>query len=379
MARFARTARPRRIGPPRMPQRISFRVVVLLGAVVVAGTAALFLRTGSVDTSARAAEIRELVTSQAARNEADARHVQSEGAGLGLAKQRAWFRHAGFGIFIHYGPSSALRARTTSLWWRGINSRKFSATEKKSFRPARGSVESWVLLAKAAGATYLTVTVKHHDGFGLWDSALTDWDVGPRHDLLGQLARTCRREGIKLFLYYSLVDLHEPTFGRNWPAYDQFMRGQLRELLTRYGPIAGMWFDWPQGRSISEWHLERLYGLVHALQPWALIATNHHMRPLRGEDFQIFESAFPGNAGPDGIVAPVSQLPHESAIKLGANWFYGSSPTGYERATISDLLRKAAARNTNLLLDVPPAPDGTFDSRVWTALSGIAAEARDDR
>jgi alpha-L-fucosidase len=332
-----------------------------------------------VDTSARAAEIRQLVSNQVARTEADARNVQSEGAGLGLAKQRNWFRHAGFGIFIHYGPSSALRAGTTSLWWRGINSHKFSATEKESFRPARGAVEQWVLLAKAAGAKYLTVTVKHHDGFGLWDSNLTDWDVGPRHDLLRPLARICRREGIKLFLYYSLVDLHEPTFHRNWPAYDQFMRGQLRELLTRYGPVAGIWFDWPQGRSVADWHLERLYGLVHALQPWALVATNHHRRPLRGEDFQIFESAFPGHPGPDGIVAPVSLLPHEAAIKLGANWFYGSSPTGYERASISNLLGNAAARNTNLLLDVPPAPDGTFDSQVWTALSGIGVEAREGR
>lgn len=362
----------------RTPRHVSLRVLIPLAAVMVGGIAAFFPRTAHVDTSARAAQIRELVRSEASQSRSDAANVRAEGAGLRLTKQRAWFRHAGFGIFIHYGPSSALRARTTKLWWRGITSTEYR-TSKKSLRTKRAAVEQWVLLAKAAGAKYLTVTVKHHDGFELWDSQLTDWDVGPGQDqdLLRPLARACRREGIKLFLYYSLVDLHEVTFGRNWPAYDEFMRGQLRELLTRYGPIAGIWFDWPQGRSLAAWRLERLYQFVHALQPWALVATNHHKRPLRGEDFQIFESAFPGNPGPDGVTAPVSSLPHEVAMKLGANWFYGSSPSGYDRETIVDLLRKAAARNTNLLLDVPPAPDGTFGVQAWDALSGVGADPQD--
>jgi len=375
--RFAKKARPR--SGHRAPRHVSLRVLIPLAAVMVGGIAAFFPRTAAVDTSARAAQIRELVRTEASQSRSDATNVRAEGAGLRLTKQRAWFRHAGFGIFIHYGPSSALRARTTKLWWRGITSSEYRTTEKRSFRTAPAAVEQWVLLAKAAGAKYLTVTVKHHDGFGLWDSQLTDWDVGPGQDLLRPLARACRREGIKLFFYYSLVDLHEPTFGRNWPAYDEFMRGQLRELLTRYGPIAGLWFDWPQGRPLADWHLERLYRFVHALQPWALVSTNHHKRRLRGEDFQIFESAFPGNPGPDGVAAPVSLLPHEVAMKLGANWFYGSSPSGYDRATISDLLRKAAAQNTNLLLDVPPAPDGTFDMQAWNALSGIAANAQEAR
>jgi alpha-L-fucosidase len=353
--------------------------LIPLAAVLVGGIAAFFPRTSSVDTSARAAQIREVVRQEASQSRSDAATVRAEGAGLRLNEQRVWFRHAGFGIFIHYGPSSALKARTTKLWWRGITSTEYRTTKKKLPRTARATVEQWVLLAKAAGAKYLTITVKHHDGFGLWDSHLTDWDVGPRQDLLRPLARACRREHIKLFFYYSLVDLHEPTFGRNWPAYDEFMRGQLRELLTRYGPIAGLWFDWPQGRPLADWHLERLYRFVHSLQPWALVATNHHKRPLPGEDFQIFESAFPGNPGPDGVTAPVSSLPHEVAMKLGANWFYGSSPSGYDRAVISGLLRKAAVRKTNLLLDVPPAPDGTFDMQAWKALSGIAADAQGAR
>jgi alpha-L-fucosidase len=370
-------ARPRR-APRRRASRRGIRILILLAVVVVAGIAALFPRTASVDTTARAAQIRELVRTEASKTQAEARNIRAEGAGLRLAKQREWFRQAGFGIFIHYGPSSALKARTTKLWFRGITSKAFKTTAKRSFRPARGAPEQWVRLAKAAGAKYLTVTVKHHDGFGLWDSKFTDWDVGPGHDLLRPLARACKREGIKLFFYYPLIDLHEPTFMHNWPAYDAFMRGQVRELLTRYGPVAGIWFDWPQGRPFADWHLERLYRLVHALQPWALVATNHHKRPLAGEDFQIFEGVFPGNPGPDGIVLPISSLPHETAMKVGTNWYYGGTPSGYKRATISELLRKAAARNTNLLFDVPPRPDGTFDKNVWAALSGIFAQAQHD-
>lgn len=372
---FARKA-PRRT-PRGTRQRVSLRALIPLAIVTIAGIVVLSARLASVDTSARAAQIRELVRSEASRSRSDAVNVRVEGAGLRLTTQLAWFRHAGFGIFIHYGPSSALRARTTKLWWRGITSTKYMTTKKEPLRNPRRAATQWVQLAKAAGASYLTVTVKHHDGFGLWDSSFTDWDVGPGHDLVRPLARACRRAGIKLFLYYSLVDLHEPTFGRNWPAYDEFMRGQLRELLTRYGVIAGVWFDWPHGRSLAAWRLERLYRLVHALQPWALVGTNHHRRPLRGENFQIFESAFPGNPGPDGVRAPVSSLPHEVAMKLGANWFYGSSPSGYDRSTITELLRKAAAHDANLLLDVPPAPDGAFGRQAWNALTGVGADAQD--
>lgn len=267
------------------------------------------------------------------------------------AENLRWFRAARLGLFIHYGPTSLLAAPSDKQWWHAVDAGKFDAAARR-FHPAPGVAKEWVAFAQRIGASYLTVTAKHHDGFGLWDSRLTKWDVGPRHDLLRVVAREAQRRRVALFIYYSLLDLHEPTYTTDKDAYLVFVEGQLRELLTRYGPVAGIWFDgW--NHDFGQKRLSTLYSLVHELQPWALIATNHHMRPFSGEDFQIYENVFPRTG-----VRLRPTIPREVAVKLGPTWFWSGHPTRLDG--LGMLLARASAAKANLLVDIPPGPDGRF-------------------
>jgi alpha-L-fucosidase len=150
------------------------------------------------------------------------------------------------------------------------------------------------------------------------------------------------------------------------------VEGQLRELLTEYGPVAGIWFDgWSPSFGVRR--LERLYRLVNRLQPWALVGTNHHLRPLPGEDFRIFENRFPRNrVEPTGV-------PREVAVKLGATWFWGgkAAPTRLER--LPALLARAAWYRANILADLPPQPDGTFDASVRAAAERYSGDQNSSR
>jgi alpha-L-fucosidase len=170
---------------------------------------------------------------------------------------------------------------------------------------------------------------------------------------------------VRLFVYYSLLDRHEPTYATDKGAYLVFVEGQLRELLTQYGPIAGLWFDgWNRDFGVAR--LERLYGLVHKLQPWALVATNHHRRPLPNEDFRIFEDRFPRAR------TEASGLPREVAAKLGPTWFWGGTQAPTDLGQLPALLARAKATHANLLADVPPRPDGTFAPAVLTGATGAS-------
>jgi alpha-L-fucosidase len=284
-----------------------------------------------------------------------ARHAVSQG---NRRQSVRWFRRARLGLFVHYGPTSLLQAPTDKKWWRAVDAGKFDAAAR-AFHPDPRVVKEWVALAQELGASYLTVTAKHHDGFGLWDSKLTKWDVGPRNDLLAPLAREAQRRHIRLFFYYSLLDLHEPTYAANKDAYFVFVRGQLRELLTEYGPVAGIWFDgWNE--EFGQGRLRALYRLVHELQPAALVATNHHRRPFRGEDFRIYENVFPR-----GLGRP--RMPREVAAKLGPTWFWSGEAAPVDR--LPDLIARAASSHANLLVDVPPRPDGTIPPSVRARVS----------
>jgi alpha-L-fucosidase len=278
------------------------------------------------------------------------------------AESHRWFARAKLGLLIAYGPSTLFAAPNDHRWLKEVGSRRIRAAVR-DFDPDPAAVADWVRLAKRLGASYITVTAKHHDGFGLWPSRLTGWDVAPADDLIAPLAKACRKAGLRLFVYYSLLDLHESSYADDKHVYMHFVEGQLGELLTRYGPLAGVWFDGSQ--EIGDRQLEAIYGFVHHLQPWALVATNHHRWPLPGEDFQIFESAFPGQRGPGVIATPISQLKHEVAIKLGPSWFWAGPHTQLHPDRLDSLLRRARSQRANVLIDIPPRPDGRFDLAVW--------------
>jgi len=305
-------------------------------------------------------------------------------------KARAWFQDAKFGLFIHWGVYSVLGDGEWVMETRPINRADY-AKLPNFFNPRQFDPAAWVTLAKRAGMKYITITSKHHDGFAMFDSRLTDWNVVARtpygKDVIGMLAAECHNQGIKLFFYYSQLDWHSEDYfprgrtghgaGRsdsgNWDAYLNFMDGQLRELLTNYGEIGGVWFDGMWDKPDAEWRLRRTYALIHQLQPQALVGSNHHKTPFPGEDFQMFEKDLPGghttgfNPGQG-----VSALPLETAETMNNSWGFNITDDHYK--STAGLIRyvvRAAGMNANFLLNVGPMPNGEIQPEFVERLAEI--------
>ena len=289
---------------------------------------------------------------------------------------RAWFRSARFGMFIHWGVYSVPGRGE----WLLENSRMpLSQYEKyaKQFNPTRFDASQVVRLAKLAGMGYITITSKHHDGFAMFATRQTTWnivDATPyERDPLKQLADAAHRQNVKLFFYYSQMDWHNTDYfprgkyghftGRrasgDFDRYLGFMDAQLTELLTNYGPIAGIWFDGMWDKPDADWHLQRTYGLIHGLQPAALIASNHHMRPFPGEDIQEFERDLPGSNTTGFNQTELSSLPREMCATMNDSWGYTASDKNFKSVPeLIGLLVRAAGSDANLLLNIGLLPTG---------------------
>ena len=291
---------------------------------------------------------------------------------------RAWFEDARFGLFIHWGVYSVLG---DGEWVMNNQRIPVSAYEKLPgfFNPVSFNAAEWVSLVKDAGMKYITITSKHHDGFAMWDSKLSEYNVVKRtpygKDILKQLADECQKQGIKLFFYHSQLDWHHPDYfprggtgngytGRpengDWNKYLDYMDAQLAELLTGYGPLAGIWFDGMWDKPKADWRLRQTYDLIHRLQPAAMVGSNHHLAPFPGEDFQMFEKDLPGHNttgfSPD---QKVGDLPKETCETINNTWGFNLQDQSHKSTT--DLIRylvKSAGYGANFLLNVGPMPDG---------------------
>jgi len=292
---------------------------------------------------------------------------------------RRWFEDAKFGLFIHWGVYSLLGKGEWVMDHDKLPCREYAKLPPR-FNPTRFDALAWVKLAKSAGARYITITTKHYDGFCMFASRLTAYDIidaTPYHaDPLKALADACHQEKIKLFFYYSLLDWHHPDYfplgktgasaGRDaqgdWKRYVAFYQGQVRELCTNYGAIDGFWFDGWWDRPEALWDLAGTYRLIHELQPGAMVGNNHHVDPFPGEDFQMFEQDLPGeNAAGFNKVGASAKLPLETCLTINRSWGYNSRDTAYKSALeIIHALLGAAGRGANLLLNVGPRPDGTI-------------------
>jgi alpha-L-fucosidase len=291
---------------------------------------------------------------------------------------REWFQDAKLGLFVHWGVYSTL---ANGEWVMQNDRMTIPEYERLSglFNPVQFDAKQWVSLVKAAGMKYITITSKHHDGFAMWDSKVSDWDIVDRtpygKDILKQLSDECHRQGIKLFFYHSQLDWHHTDYfprGRtgqhsvrpdagDFNKYLDYMDAQLTELLTNYGPIGGIWFDGMWDKKDAEWRLQKTYDLIHRLQPAAMIGSNHHVTPFAGEDFQMFEKDLPGQNSAGFNEAGVSQLPLESAQTISGAWGYDFSDTRLKSGPdLLHFLVRAAGANANLLLNVGPKPDGTI-------------------
>ncbi len=306
-----------------------------------------------------------------------------------MQEARKAFQNMKYGMFIHWGVSSVLG---DGEWV--MNTRKIRVQEYKRllnfFNPQSFDAKKWVGLAKASGMKYITFVTRHHDSFSNWNTQQSDWKITNtpyKKDVLKMLADECQLQGIKLFLYYSTLDWFRDDYphetgrtgqfsGRtgkgNYNSYLKFMKAQLTELLTQYGPIAGIWFDghWdqtnPEGQadrsSRIDWKYNEIYALIHQLQPACMIGNNHHLTPFAGEDFQMFERDLPGeNKAGYSFQKPSESLPLETCETLNKSWGFNITDTTYKTAKqVVHYIINAAGRNANLLLNVGPMPDGVI-------------------
>ncbi|MCC6834836.1 MAG: alpha-L-fucosidase [Cytophagales bacterium] len=293
-------------------------------------------------------------------------------------KNRAWFQDARFGLFIHWGVYSVLG---DGEWVMNNQQIPIKTYEKLPtfFNPIEFNPAEWVQMAKDAGMKYITITSKHHDGFAMYDSKISDYNIVKKtpygKDVLKMLADECRKQGIKLFFYHSQLDWHHPEYfprgntgvgytGReekgDMNKYLDYMDAQLTELLTQYGDIAGIWFDGMWDKKDAEWRLNQTYSLIHKLQPAALVGSNHHVAPYEGEDFQMFEKDLPGhNTTGFAPEQKIGDLPKEICETINNSW--GFNLQDARNKSIKNLIQylvKGAGYDANLLLNVGPMPNG---------------------
>lgn len=303
---------------------------------------------------------------------------------------RKEFQDSKFGIFLHWGLYAMLATGEWTMTNNNLNYKEY-AKLAGGFYPSRFNAEEWVKAIKAAGAKYICFTTRHHEGFSMFHTKYSKFnvvDASPFHrDIVKELADACRKEGIALHFYYSHLDWMREDYpwgrtgrgtGRpnpkgDWKSYYQFMNNQLTELLTNYGKVAGIWFDgwWDQNKDF-DWELPGQYALIHKLQPGCLIGNNHHQTPFPGEDMQIFERDLPGenSAGLSG--QDISRLPLETCETMNGMWGYKITDQNYKSVkTLVQLLVKAAGKNANLLMNIGPQPDGELPSLALDRLKGM--------
>ncbi|PJF46774.1 MAG: alpha-L-fucosidase [Candidatus Thermofonsia Clade 3 bacterium] len=292
-----------------------------------------------------------------------------------------WFQDARFGMFIHWGLYSILARQE---WVMHIERIPVPEYEKlmHRFNPTRFNADEWVGIAADAGQKYIVITSRHHDGFSMYDTALSDYKVTRtpfKRDPLAELADACARRGdIKLGFYVSLLDWHHPAYrfreesGLAWSDYLDFLHGQVRELCTNFGPIACIWLDgdWPRHSLDAHnayfapggsFEYEKLYDMIHTLQPDAVIHNNRHAQPLPGEDVQGFEQDLPGENTAGFNETHIFDLPIEVCMTINDHWGYCMDDDNHKSVhTLIHKLVRSAACGGNYLLNVGPTAEGVI-------------------
>jgi len=303
------------------------------------------------------------------------------GESIPLAQRAAWFEHDRFGMFVHWGVYSVIGR---GEWIQDTGRVPLAEYVKlyPTFNPERFDADQWVALAKRAGQKYLVITTKHHDGFCMFDSKLTDYTI--MHTPLGrdvckELAEACRKHDVKLGFYYSIMDWHHPDYvpvrswekktrsteGADFDRYVEYMRGQIRELMTGYGPIVVLWFDgvWEHRRPEDLEKFRSIIDMARQLQPRMLVNDRANI----GGDYQTPEQHVPatGLLGPDGRPALwevcMTMTTGHGSFPPTAWWGYDKNETVFKPA--EELIHKlvdVTSKGGNFLLNVGPTPEGAI-------------------
>jgi alpha-L-fucosidase len=304
-------------------------------------------------------------------------------------KNREDFQDRKFGLFIHWGIYSILGDGEWVMFQQKIPYEKYKRIAN-AFYPHDFNAAEWVQTAKAAGMKYITITSRHHDGFSMFATKATDYniiDATPyKKDPMKELAAACKAEGLKLNFYYSLLDWgrKDYAFGKkivngkpedtDWDSYINFMKAQLTELLTNYGDvIGGIWFDGDWERKDANWHYDEIYGLIHRLRPDVMISNNHHSNLKPGEDYQAFEKDLPGsNSHGWGSGSVNTGVPLETCETINGSWGFNINDKSYKSSkAIIQYLVKAAGHNANFLLNVGPQADGKIQQEFTDTLKKV--------
>ncbi|MDP3001867.1 MAG: alpha-L-fucosidase [Bacteroidales bacterium] len=312
------------------------------------------------------------------------------------AERMKWWTEARFGMFIHWGLY-ALPARHE---WVKNNERLTNEQYQKyfeMFNPDMYDPHQWAKMAKAAGMKYVVLTAKHHEGFCLFDSKFTDYkstNTPYGKDLIKEYVEAFRAEGLKVGFYYSLIDWHHPDYtidsnhpqrqtsdsayarlnkGRDMSKYREYMKNQVRELLTNYGEISVIWFDFSfpgkNGKGRTDWDSENLLKLARSLQPGIIVDDRLDLRDVEGGwDFispeQVKVAKWPEING--------KKVAWETCQTFSGSWgYYRDEYTWKSPAQLLELLIESVSKGGNLLLNVGPTARGVFDSRAQDRLKSM--------
>ncbi len=318
-------------------------------------------------------------------------------------KRVQWFTEARFGMFIHWGLY-AIPAR--GEWVRSVE--RISVEDYQpffdEFNPTDYDPKTWAKLAKQAGMKYAVLTAKHHDGFCLFDSALTDYkatNTPAGRDLVREYVDAFRAEGLKVGLYYSIIDWHHPDFPHygdrqhperdnpawkdathNFDNYLDYMHGQIKELCTNYGKIDIFWFDFSYGDMMGEkWRATELVRMMRSYQPHVLIDNRLE---ASGEGFGSLVTANPSEycgdfVSPEQIIPPKGiynetgePVVWEACITMNNHWGYCATDRNYKEAPmVVKKLVECVSKGGNLLINVGPDAKGNIPRESVEILEGV--------
>ena len=313
-------------------------------------------------------------------------------------KARKAFADQRFGVFIHWGLYANY---AQGEWYQqniGMDTETYGRM-KDGFYPSKFDAKEWVRVIKGAGAKYITITSRHHDGFSLWPSKAdeTGYTIANtpfKRDILGELAAACREEGLQLNFYYSLMDWHRKDYPAgtsackvlgdqkgDYASYKAFMLGQITELIDSYHP-GNIWFDgeWEHAKCKDgkwtrtlDWDFDTIYDLIHSKK--TLVANNNH-QPIRPkEDVQLFERDLPGENGTgfskDQTVA--QDRPIEQCDVIQENvWGYKIGEKKFRTPEeVCAMICRSAAKDSNLLMNIGPDGSGQLPAKAVEVMAAV--------